>query len=78
MLKSDRQHPAIQALHDNLTAIGILGTAPWLPRMLSKIPGAIGSYSHFAEWCSRELLAKRVVSCCKSHGVYHLPLLTQT
>lgn len=62
MLDSGHKHPAIQALHDNMAAVGILSTVPWLMSMLGKIPGATGSYARFADWCARELQAKRVVS----------------
>ncbi|KAK7427043.1 hypothetical protein QQZ08_006470 [Neonectria magnoliae] len=59
MLSSVHKHPAIKGLHDNMTAVGVLGTVPWLMSMLSKIPGATGSYSRFTDWCGRELEAKR-------------------
>jgi hypothetical protein len=62
MLESGHEHPAIRGLHDNMAAVGILGTVPWLLSMLSKIPGATGSYSRFTDWCGQELKAKRMVS----------------
>lgn len=62
MLDSGHKHPAIQALHENMAAVGVLSTVPWLMSMLGKIPGATGSYERFADWCARELQAKRVVS----------------
>ncbi|KAF4949866.1 hypothetical protein FSARC_13368 [Fusarium sarcochroum] len=62
MLDSGYKHPAIQGLHDNMTAVGILGTVPWLMSMLSKIPGATGTYARFTDWCGKELQAKRIVS----------------
>lgn len=61
MLESGHEHPAIQGLHDNMAAVGVLGTVPWLMSMLSKIPGATGSYSRFTDWCGNELKAKRRV-----------------
>jgi hypothetical protein len=62
MLESGHEHPATRGLHDNMAAVGILGTVPWLLSMLSKIPGATGSYSRFTDWCGDELKAKREVS----------------
>ncbi|KAM0226793.1 hypothetical protein ACHAP5_012315 [Fusarium lateritium] len=62
MLDSGHKHPAIQGLHDNMTAVGVLGTVPWLMSMLSKIPGATGTYARFTDWCGKELQAKRTVS----------------
>jgi hypothetical protein len=47
MLESGHKHPAIKGLRDNMAAVGILGTVPWLMSMLSKIPGATGSYEIF-------------------------------
>ncbi|UPL01945.1 hypothetical protein LCI18_012879 [Fusarium solani-melongenae] len=61
MLDSGHKHPAIQGLHDNMTAVGVLGTVPWLMSMLSKIPGATGSYERFTDWCGQELQAKRAL-----------------
>ncbi|KAJ3544539.1 hypothetical protein NM208_g2999 [Fusarium decemcellulare] len=61
MLNSGKKHPAIEGLHDNMAAVGVLGTVPWLMSMLSKIPGATGSYSRFTDWCGRELQAKRAI-----------------
>jgi hypothetical protein len=62
MLNSGHKHAAIHGLHDNMAAVGVLGTVPWLMSMLSKIPGATGSYSKFTDWCGRELQAKRDAS----------------
>ncbi|KAF4468469.1 benzoate 4-monooxygenase cytochrome [Fusarium albosuccineum] len=61
MLNSGKKHPAIEGLHDNMAAVGVLGAVPWLMSMLSKIPGATGSYSRFTDWCGRELQAKRAI-----------------
>ncbi|KAM0207466.1 hypothetical protein ACHAPQ_011884 [Fusarium lateritium] len=44
-----------------MTAVGVLGTFPWLMSMLSKIPGATGTYARFTDWCGKELQAKRTV-----------------
>ncbi|KAI1859785.1 hypothetical protein JX265_010234 [Neoarthrinium moseri] len=59
MLESEIEHPAIRGLHDNMAAVGVLGTVPWLLSMLSKIPGATGSYSNFMDWCGQQLEEKR-------------------
>ena len=60
-MESGEEHSATKGLHDNMTAVGVLGTVPWLMSMLSKIPGATGSYARFTDWCGRELAAKREV-----------------
>ncbi|KAH6876594.1 cytochrome P450, partial [Thelonectria olida] len=59
MLNSGNKHTAIQGLHESMGAVGVLGTVPWLMSMLGKIPGATGSYSHFMDWCGKELQTKR-------------------
>ncbi|KAF5021007.1 hypothetical protein F66182_6938 [Fusarium sp. NRRL 66182] len=61
MLNSGSKHSAIQGLHDNMTAVGVLGTVPWMMSMLSKIPGATGTYARFTDWCGKELQAKRAL-----------------
>lgn len=61
MLVSGDEHPAIRGLHDNMAAVGILGTVPWLLSMLGKVPGATGNYERFTNWCGQELKAKRKV-----------------
>lgn len=63
MLASGQEHPAIVGLHDNMTAVGILGIVPWLMSMLSKIPGATGSYERFTSWCGQQVKEKRHVCC---------------
>lgn len=70
MLESGQEHSAIRGLHENMTAVGVLGTVPWLMSMLSKIPGATGSYSRFTDWCGQELKEKREVSY-PSHNLHH-------
>ncbi|KAI0480040.1 cytochrome P450 [Xylariaceae sp. FL0804] len=61
MLKLATEHSAIRGLHDNMAAVGILGTMPWLMSMLSKIPGATGTYQRFTDWCGKELKTKRAI-----------------
>ena len=68
MLNSGHKYPAIQDLHDNMTAVGVLGTAPWLMPMLSKITGATGSFSRFTDKCGPELQAKRAVGDTPRYG----------
>ncbi|KAK6857926.1 hypothetical protein PG995_005625 [Apiospora arundinis] len=62
MLKSGDEHPAIVALHDSLAVLSIVGSSmPWLLGMLTRIPGASGSYQKFVTWCGVELQARRTV-----------------
>ncbi|KAH9908408.1 cytochrome P450 [Xylariomycetidae sp. FL2044] len=60
-LESGEKHRAIRGLHDNMAAVGILGTVPWLLSMLSEIPGDTGTYEQFTNWCGQGLKAKRKI-----------------
>lgn len=46
-----------------MVTIAVGATVPWLLGMLTKIPGATGSYERFMDWCREQLELKRVVSC---------------
>ncbi|KAL7966625.1 cytochrome P450 [Trichoderma sp. SZMC 28014] len=59
MLKSGSEHPAIKGVHDSMLAIGVLGTAPWLLSMISKVPGVAAGFSRFRAWCHQQLQEKR-------------------
>lgn len=60
-MESETESPAVNGLRDNMAVVAVLGTVPWLLSMLGQVPGAVGSYSRFMNWCSRELKAKRQV-----------------
>lgn len=72
MLKSQKKHPAIMALHSSLTILSVVGgSQPWLLGMLTRIPGASAGYQEFIEWCGGELQARKAVSvplCNTSHN----------
>ncbi|KAK8029550.1 hypothetical protein PG993_010841 [Apiospora rasikravindrae] len=60
MLNSQKEHPAIVALHNSLSILSIVGgSLPWLLGMLTRIPGASAGYQEFIEWCGGELQARR-------------------
>ncbi|KAK8079286.1 hypothetical protein PG994_003093 [Apiospora phragmitis] len=60
MLNSQKEHPAIVALHNSLSILAIVGgSLPWLLGMLTRIPGASTGYQEFIEWCGGELQARR-------------------
>jgi len=61
MLESGSEHPAIKGVHESMLAIGVLGTAPWLLSMISKVPGAAAGFSRFTTWCHQQLQEKRKV-----------------
>lgn len=61
MLNSQKEHLAIQGLHESMAGVGVLGTVPWFMSMLSKLPGATGRFSPFTDWCSQQLKDKREV-----------------
>ena len=51
-LDTGNEHPAIKGIHDSITAIGLLTPVPWLLAMLAAIPGAMGGYAKFMDYCS--------------------------
>lgn len=56
-----KENPAIKAIHDHMTILGIMSHVPWLLNMLSRIPGAASTYSEFFGWCTNEIEQKRKV-----------------
>ncbi|KAK8137190.1 cytochrome P450 [Apiospora sp. TS-2023a] len=60
MLKSQKEHPAVMALHSSLTILSVVGgSQPWLLGMMTRIPGASAGYQKFIEWCGGELQARK-------------------
>ncbi|KAF2142309.1 uncharacterized protein K452DRAFT_226565 [Aplosporella prunicola CBS 121167] len=54
-LDTGNEHPAIKGIHDSITAIGLLTPVPWLLAMLGAIPGAMGGYTEFMDYCSAQV-----------------------
>lgn len=61
MLESGVEHPAVNALHENLVFVGAVNQVPWLVPVLSAIPGAAESYKKFVGWCGEELRERKEV-----------------
>jgi hypothetical protein len=52
------EHPAIQAIHDHIKILAIMGTVPWLLNILGSIPGAAGAFSEFFGLCAEHMTLK--------------------
>lgn len=60
-LKSGSEHPAIKAIHEHMTILGIVSLVPWLLYILSCIPGAAAGYTGMFKLCSDQLAEKEKV-----------------
>lgn len=55
---SGKEHPAVRALNDHVTALAILGIpVPWLLNILGSIPGAERGFWSFFEFCGEQMNA---------------------
>lgn len=62
MVETGKEHKAISALHGQMTAVGVLGTVPWLLSLLAKLPVS-GGFGVFMKFCVDELDRKIEVRC---------------
>ncbi|KAI0376530.1 putative benzoate 4-monooxygenase cytochrome P450 [Hypomontagnella monticulosa] len=58
-VSTETEHPAIQAIHEHMTILGIMSHVPWLLNILTRIPGATAGYAPFMDYCSSQVQAKR-------------------
>ncbi|KAF2493710.1 putative benzoate 4-monooxygenase cytochrome P450 [Lophium mytilinum] len=58
-LTSGVEHPAIAAVHEHMTMLGVLSNVPWLLNLLGSIPGAAAGYSGFFNWCGSQIKDKQ-------------------
>lgn len=61
MTETGIEHEAIAALHGQMTAVGVIGTVPWLLSLLSKLPIS-GGFGIFMNFCVQQLDKKIAVS----------------
>jgi hypothetical protein len=60
-LKTGKENPAIQAIHEHMTILGVLSHVPWMLYLMSGIPGATAAYAAFFRWCGSEIDSKQKV-----------------
>lgn len=60
-LRTGKENPAIQAIHEHMTILGVLSHVPWMLYLISSIPGATAAYAGFFKWCGSEIDSKQKV-----------------
>lgn len=60
-LRTGEENPAIQAIHEHMTILGVLSHVPWMLYLMSGIPGATAAYADFFRWCGSEIDSKQKV-----------------
>lgn len=81
-LRTGKENPAIQAIHEHMTILGVLSHVPWMLYLISSIPGATAAYAGFFKWCGSEIDSKQkvyhILPCffhLKVHSDFHGCLL---
>lgn len=60
-LRRGKENPAIRAIHEHMTILGVLSHVPWMLYLMSGIPGATAAYADFFGWCGSEIDSKQKV-----------------
>lgn len=60
-LSTGKENPAIKAIHEHMTVLGVLSHVPWMLYLMSGIPGATAAYADFFGWCGSEIDLKQKV-----------------
>lgn len=60
-LSSGQEHPASKEIHGFLWVLGVVQSIPWLPSLLSSIPGANRGFAAFFDLCAQVLIDKQKV-----------------
>jgi hypothetical protein len=61
-MTSGQEHPGLQQMHGYLSVLGVVQAVPWLPSLLSGIPGATRGIADFYNFCN-DVLAEREKVC---------------
>lgn len=68
----------LSKLHDGMKMLGLVGTTPWILRMVSQM-GDFGDFAIMQQWCRGAMKDKLAVrSPLPPHISAHLPSLTPT
>jgi hypothetical protein len=60
-MTSGQEHPALQQMHGYLWALGVVQAIPWLPHLLSGVPGTARGYDGFINFCNDVLVERQKV-----------------
>lgn len=62
MLESGEKHFALKLMAQGQAALGFLGSVPWAPPILKRIPGLMKNMKIWIKWCSQQVEERRKVS----------------
>jgi hypothetical protein len=68
-MKGGREHRALREMHGMISMIGMVTAVPWLPSLISDIPGAHRGVAGFYDFCNKALVDKQKVGV---RGLAHL------
>jgi hypothetical protein len=60
-MTSGREHPSLQQMHGFLSTLGVVQAVPWLPNLLSGIPGVTRGIADFYSFCNNVLAEREKV-----------------
>lgn len=60
-LSSGQEHPASKEIHSFVWVLGVIQSIPWLPNLLSSVPGANRGFATFFGLCANVLAEKQKV-----------------
>lgn len=65
MLQTQKEHFALQILHDGQSLLSFITPVPWLAIILRRIPGALEGERRLVEWSMEQVTKRRQVSRSK-------------
>jgi hypothetical protein len=60
-MRGGKEHRALREMHGLITMIGLLTAVPWLPSLISDVPGARRGVAGFYNFCNNALVDKQKV-----------------
>jgi cytochrome P450 len=61
-MTTGQEHPALRQMHGYLWLFGLIQAIPWLPNLLTSVPGANRGIARFENFCKDVLVEKQKVS----------------
>lgn len=62
MLKTQKEHFAMNILHNGISHLSYLTPVPWMARILRSVPGALRGDAKFQKWSMAQVERRRKVS----------------
>jgi hypothetical protein len=60
-MRGGKEHSALREMHGLITMIGVVTAVPWLPSLISDMPGARRGVAGFYDFCNNALVDKQKV-----------------